>query len=146
MKPFFLIGRLVFGGFFVYSGVRQLVYHGLTKQYVKAKEVPLPEAALLVSAATVIFGGASVLLGFKPKYGAAALVAFLATVSPVMHNFWALPEEQQMNEFVNFTKNIALLGAALTLLGTKEPWPASLPLRQPGPVEKAVRFASRLAA
>jgi putative oxidoreductase len=146
MKPFFLIGRLVFGGFFVYSGVRHIVYHGMTKEYVKAKEVPLPEAAVVVSAAALIFGGASVLLGVKPKYGAAALIAFLASVSPLMHDFWAVPEKQQMTEFVNFTKNMALLGATLVLLGIKEPWPASLPVRQPGPMEKAVRFASRLAA
>lgn len=146
MKPFFLIGRIVFGGFFVYSGVRHLVYHGMTKEYVKAKEVALPEAAVLVSAAALIFGGTSVLLGLKPKYGVAALIAFLGSVSPVMHNFWAVPEEHRMNEFVNFTKNMALLGASLALLGVKEPWPASLPVRQPGPVEKAVRFASRLAA
>lgn len=146
MKPFFFIGRLVFGGFFVYSGVRHILYHGMTKQYVKAKEVPLPEAAVLVSAATLIFGGTSVLLGFKPRYGVAALIAFLGSVSPLMHDFWAVPEEQQMTEFTNFTKNMALVGAALTLLGTKEPWPVSLPVHHPGPVEKAVRLASRLAA
>lgn len=146
MKPFFLIGRAVFGGFFVYSGIRHLVHHGMTKQYAKAKEVPLPEAAVLASAAALIFGGTSVLLGVKPKYGAAALIAFLGVVSPVMHNYWAVPDEQRMSEFVNFTKNMALLGAALALAGVKEPWPVSLPMRHPSPVEKAVRFASRLAA
>lgn len=146
MKPFFVIGRIVFGGFFVYSGIRHIVYHGITKQYAKAKEVPLPEAAVLASTAALLFGGFSVVLGLKPKYGAAALIAFLASVSPMMHNFWAVPEDQQMSEMANFTKNMALAGAALALAGVREPWPVSLPVRQRGPVEKAVRFAARLAA
>lgn len=146
MKPLFLIGRIVFGGFFVYSGIRHIIYHGTTKQYAQAKDVPLPEAAVLVSTAALIFGGTSVVLGLKPKYGAAALIAFLASVSPMMHNFWAVPEDQQMSEMANFTKNMALAGAALALASVREPWPASVPVRKPGPVEKVVRLASRLAA
>jgi hypothetical protein len=31
---------------------------------------------------------------------------------------------------VNFTKNLALLGGALALMGMEEPWPASVPIGQ----------------
>jgi hypothetical protein len=35
-----------------------------------------------------------------------------------------------MNEMINFSKNMALLGSALALMGVDEPWPASVPSSQ----------------
>jgi len=72
----------------------------------------------------LITGGTSVLLGIKPKFGAMAILGFLAGVSPIMHDFWRLEEpEQRMNDVVNFTKNLALAGGAMALMGVVEPWP-----------------------
>jgi uncharacterized membrane protein YphA (DoxX/SURF4 family) len=79
----------------------------------------------------LIAGGASILLGVKPKLGAAAIAGFLAGVSPVMHDFWRVEEpNQRMNEMINFSKNMALIGGALALMGVDEPWPASVPIGQ----------------
>ncbi|HEX3587366.1 MAG TPA: hypothetical protein VH024_15300, partial [Candidatus Angelobacter sp.] len=76
-------------------------------------------------------GGVSILLGIKPKLGTAAIAGFLAGVSPVMHDFWRIDEpNQRMNEMINFSKNMALLGSALALMGIEEPWPASVPISQ----------------
>jgi len=95
--------------------------------YAGSKHVPQPEAAVALSGAALLVGGTSILLGLKPKVGAAAIIGFLASVSPVMHDFWRAEDPQQrMNDMINFTKNIALLGAALALSGVEEPWPASV--------------------
>jgi hypothetical protein len=42
---------------------------------------------------------------------------------------------------IHFMKNLALLGAALALMGSKEPWPVSIPLGQkkPSPLESVWR-------
>jgi uncharacterized membrane protein YphA (DoxX/SURF4 family) len=48
------------------------------------KKVPLPDVAVTSTGAVLILGGASILLGVKPKYGAAALAGFLLGISPVM--------------------------------------------------------------
>ncbi len=131
MKAVFLIGRLIFGGFFLYNGINHLREHKNLKQYAASKHVPQPDAAVITSGAALILGGASILLGVKPKLGAAAIAGFLAGVSPVMHDFWKVQDpNQRMNEMVNFTKNLALLGGALALMGVEEPWPVSLPVRQ----------------
>src|SRR5579863_2044028 len=113
MKIPFVIGRLVFGGFFLYNGINHLMKRSELKSYAAAKHVPMPDAAVTVSGIALIFGGSSILLGLKPKYGAAAVAAFLTAVSPVMHDFWNTPSKQQMPEWINFMKNMALLGAAL---------------------------------
>jgi putative oxidoreductase len=142
MKVPFLIGRMIFGGFFIYNGIHHFTSRKQISQYVAAKNVPLPELAVTGTGA-----GTSILLGVKPKYGAAALAGFLLGVSPVMHDFWRSEDPgQRMNEVINFTKNLALAGAALALTAIEEPWPASLPVAQPKPVSRVRRFARGLRA
>jgi uncharacterized membrane protein YphA (DoxX/SURF4 family) len=129
MKAAFLIGRLVFGGFFLYNGINHLKERKSLAQYAQSKNVPLPEAAVTATGVALIAGGASILFGVKPKLGTAAIAGFLAGVSPVMHNFWDIEDPtQRMNEMINFSKNLALLGGAIALMGVAEPWPASVPI------------------
>jgi uncharacterized membrane protein YphA (DoxX/SURF4 family) len=131
MKAAFLIGRLVFGGFFLYNGIHHLKERKQLGKYAESKNVPMAEGAVAATGVVLIAGGASILLGVKPKLGTAAIAGFLAGVSPVMHNFWSVEEPQQrLNEMINFSKNMALLGSALALMGVDEPWPISVPISQ----------------
>jgi putative oxidoreductase len=142
MKIPFLIGRVVFGGFFLYNGINHFRNRQGLSQYAGAKGVPMPEVAVPVSGALLIAGGASMLLGVKPKLGAAALIGFLAGASPWMHDFWRAEDPgQRMNDMIHFSKNLALLGSALTMMGVEEPWPASLPVARPGRLERLRRLA-----
>jgi hypothetical protein len=50
----------------------------------------------------------------------------------MMHNFWAAAQEQQMVEIINFSKNMALMGSTLMLLGIKKPWALSLGKKKGG--------------
>ena len=144
MKAAFLLGRLAFGGFFLYNGIHHFLDRKTLSQYAAAKKVPMPEVAVMATGAALIGGGASILLGVKPKLGALAVLGFLAGVSPVMHDFWTHEEPaQRQAEMINFSKNMALLGAALALLGVEEPWSASVPVGQPGPLQRARKYARR---
>jgi uncharacterized membrane protein YphA (DoxX/SURF4 family) len=123
----FLIGRILFGGYFLYNGINHFRNNKSLAEYARSKNVPMPEAAVAASGALLLLGGASTVLGYKPKVGAAALVAFLSAVSPVMHDFWRAEDPgQHMNDMINFTKNMALLGSALAFMGVDEPWPAAV--------------------
>lgn len=125
MKAAFLIGRIIFGGFFVYNGINHLRQKTALAQYASSKNLPQPEAAVLGSGSAILLGGASVILGLRPRIGALAIILFLASVSPVMHDFWNSSDPaQRQAEMINFTKNLALLGAALALAGVEE-WPVS---------------------
>lgn len=144
MKAPFLLGRLVFGGFFLYSGIHHFVDRKMLAQYAAAKKVPVPDVAVMASGAMMIMGGASILSGVKPKWGTLAIMGFLAGVSPMIHDFWSHQDpNQRQAEMVNFTKNVALLGGALALMGVEEPWPVSVPVAQPNTLERARRFAHR---
>lgn len=116
------IGRALFGGFFVYSGINHLIHEKELAKYAKAKGIPAPDAAVIASGIALIAGGTSIALGVKPKFGAAQIIGFLAAVTPTMHNFWndKNPSERQ-NNMINFSKNIALLSSALAIAGVGEP-------------------------
>ena len=117
MKALSLIGRVIFGGFFLYNGINHLKQQNALSAYARSKGVPNPEQAVPATGVALLAGGASVILGWKPELGALAIAGFLASVSPMMHNFWTIEDQgQRTNEMIHFSKNMALLGAALMLM------------------------------
>ena len=145
MKAPFLIGRILFGGFFLYNGINHLMQRKNMASYTASKGVPTPELAVTASAVPLIAGGASMLLGLKPKWGALAILGFLAGVSPVMHDFWKNEDpNERMQNMTNFMKNLALAGGALALLGVEEPWEATV--KKPTLSEKVRKAGRQLAA
>jgi uncharacterized membrane protein YphA (DoxX/SURF4 family) len=108
-----LIGRAVFGGFFVYNGIKHFVNADMMSTYAASKGVPAAKTAVIASGALIALGGLSVLTGVKPKIGAGMIAAFLVGVTPQMHDFWHRPDPQsKANEQAHFLKNLALLGGA----------------------------------
>lgn len=145
MKAPFLIGRMLFGGFFLYNGINHLMQRKKMAAYSASKGVPKPELAVTASAVPLLVGGTSMLLGLKPKWGALAILGFLAGVSPVMHDFWRNEDpNERMNNMTSFMKNVALAGGALALLGVEEPWEASV--RKPRLTDRVRKITRELAA
>ena len=61
-------------------------------------------------------GGLSVAIGYKTRWGAWALVAFLVPVTLWMHAYWRLSDPHTaFIEQVLFLKNLSMLGAALLI-------------------------------
>jgi uncharacterized membrane protein YphA (DoxX/SURF4 family) len=144
MKIPFLIGRALFGGYFLYNGINHLKNRSSLAQYAGSKNVPKPDVAVTATGIAMLIGGTSILLGIKPKMGAAAIIGFLSGVSPIMHDFWRVEDpNQRMNDMINFTKNMALLGGATALMAVEEPWPASVPVSKPSTLERARSFVRR---
>lgn len=147
MKAPFLIGRILFGGFFLYNGIHHLMQRKAMASYTASKGVPAAEAAVTLSAIPLIVGGTSVMLGVKPKIGAVALMGFLAGVSPIMHDFWRNEDpNERNNNMASFMKNLALAGAALALMGIEEPWEARVPIAKTRLPDKVRKVARAIAA
>lgn len=122
-----LVGRLLFGGFFLMSGIAHLTDRGTMIQYARSKGVPAPGLAVVGTGVVLLAGAASVLFGFYPRVGLAAIAVFLVGVSPAMHDFWTLEDPQQrQSEQTQFMKNVALLGAAIALMTVSTPWALAL--------------------
>lgn len=144
MKAPFLIGRAILGGFFVYNGINHLRNSDSMAQYASSKKIPLAKAGVIGTGIAMLVGGSSLITGIKPKWGAAAILGFLGSVSPTMHDFWnAQDPQQRQNDMINFAKNTALAGATLALAGVDEPWEASVPVLQPSRTEQVKRFGHK---
>lgn len=127
MDDLFFLGRIIFGGYFLVNGANHFMSDAMFVQYAAAKGVPMPEIAIVAAGLLIVVGGLSVLLGLWPHVGTLCIVLFLLGVSPIMHNFWAITDPAERTaEMVNFTKNMALLGGALMMVGIPRPWPYSL--------------------
>ena len=127
MDLLLLIGRVLFGVFFIMSGINHFTNAGMMSGYAKSKSVPLAYPAVVGTGVMLVLGGVSVLLGLFPVVGLVLIVAFLLPTSVLIHNFWTVRDPQaRAAEQVNFLKNIALAGAALALVYGAADWPLTL--------------------
>jgi len=125
-KAAFLLGRTILGGYFIYTGLNHFKQHRQLVEFSRSKKVLLPHVAVPVTGAMLVGGGASLLLGLKPRTGALAIIGFLAAVTPWTSDFWNEQDaNQKQNSIAHFGKNVALLGATLALAGA-ETWPLSV--------------------
>ena len=123
----FLLGRLLFGGVLAFNGLNHFLDAESMAGYAGAKGVPAPGLAVPATGGLLLFGGLGIAAGVLPTLAAGALVVFLLVTTPVMHDFWAAPEEQKQGEMINFLKNVAMTGAALALLAiSTTAWPYAL--------------------
>ncbi len=122
-----LLGRAVFGGFFIYNGINHFLNRGMFVDAARHKGVPLAGIAVPFTGAMLVAGGLSLVLGKRPRLGTGLIMGFLATVSPTMHAFWADEDDQErIGDMINFAKNMGLIGGALLAASLPEPWPTSI--------------------
>jgi len=126
MNIAFLIGRIIVGIFYLYNGLNHFLDFKDMVEFAKFKGVPLAEVGVVMSGLLLLIAGITLILGYFPEIGVASLMLFFVPVTFMMHNFWAVPYEQEMVEIVNFSKNFALMGSALMFLAIKKPWPFSI--------------------
>lgn len=127
MRWFLLIGRLLFGGVFLFLAARHAAGMDSLAAAAAAHGVPYPELAVGVSALLLALGGASVVLGFMPRIGLGLIALYLVPVTGILHAFWTAPDaSSRALELALFTKNLALLGASAALLAVPTPWPWSV--------------------
>jgi len=144
MRALHVLGRMIFGGYFIYNGINHLKNTTGMAQYAGGKGVPAPEQAVQATGGMLIAGGLSVLAGLKPMQGLATIIAFLVPVSLQMHRFWDEQDPlKKQTEMVQFAKNVALIGASLALMGVHEPWPASVDAAVHEDEEMFVRLGGR---
>ena len=109
-----LVARIALAAIFIWSGVGKL-FLGTAGNvgYMEAYHVPFAGLLVYVAGLVEVAGGAALVAGYRTRAAALALGAFTLVVTPIFHNFWAVPADQALNQTIHFMKNIALVGAML---------------------------------
>jgi putative oxidoreductase len=118
-SPILLIGRILVGGYFLFGAFNHFRNLPMMAGYAQSKGVPSSKLAVAGSGLLLALGGLSVLFNVFPLAGLTSLILFLVPVTFIMHPFWKIQDPMaKMGEMVNFTKNLALLGAVAMFLAS----------------------------
>jgi len=113
-----LLGRLLLVGIFVSSLAGKLIpeFSSVT-QVMASAGVPAPGLMLTGAVIFLLFGSASLLLGYHARLGATLLLVFLALANLYFHDFWTRTDPQaQQAELIQFLKNTSMMGAMLLVI------------------------------
>jgi putative oxidoreductase len=114
MKFLFPLGRVLFSFIFLIAAPRHFTQEGV--QHAAQLGVPVPGALVPLSGLVAIAGALSVVTGYKTRWGAWMLVAFLIPVTWWMHGYWRLSDPAAIHvQQAMFAKNLSMLGAALLI-------------------------------
>ncbi len=108
-----LIGRVLFAGYFLYSGISHFTNGKGMAGYAKSKGIPAAELAVMGTGVLLIVGGAGLLLNTYVQESLVLLLIFMIPTTFAMHAFWKAGHEA---EKIGFMKNLALIGAILMFL------------------------------
>ncbi|MFC4449289.1 DoxX family protein [Halorussus aquaticus] len=117
----FKLARLLFGGVLAFMAVDNFRNLEETVGYAESKGAPMAETTVPAITGSLLFGGLGIALWKLPRLAAGAVATFFVGITPVMHDFWTIDdEEQKQQQMIHFLKNLALLGGALAFLRVGE--------------------------
>lgn len=111
-----LLGRVLLAAVFVYSGLGKLTGFQGAVGYIASAGLPMPQVLAVASIIVEFIGGLALLIGFRARWAALVFVLFIIVITPIFHNFWSGAAAGAMNQQINFTKNIAIIGGMLMVM------------------------------
>ncbi len=109
MKPVIpLLGRVFLSQIFLLAGLDKIMSPGASRDYMAQAGLPFTRLFLVAAIVLEIGGGLSLLLGYKARYGAAALILFLVPATLIFHIDFQNPIQVTM-----LLKNLAIIGGLL---------------------------------
>lgn len=105
-----LIARVFLTVIFFKSAFDKITGFAGTEKFMASKGIPQALTGLLLVGAIVaeLGGGLSVLLGYKARWGAIALIVFMVPTTLIFHSNFA-----ERTEVLQFLKNLSLIGGLL---------------------------------
>jgi putative oxidoreductase len=109
-------GRILLAAIFLMSGFGKVTGFEGTVGYIASKGLPLPQVAAAVSAVVELSAGILLVLGWKTRCAAAALLIFTIPATLIFHNFWSADAAQVQNQTIHFMKNLCIMGGMLYVM------------------------------
>src|SRR4030043_1303310 len=106
--PIPLTARILISTIFIIAAINKSMDLLGSEQYMTAYGIPAAGVLLVLSVIIEIFGGLSILLGFKAKWGAIALFIFLIPTTLIFHT-----EVTDQIQSMMLLKNLSMMGGLL---------------------------------
>ena len=111
-----IVGRVIFGAFFVIAGLRNFAHFGERRVLATNYGWPLPAPLLAIGFAVQLVGGLSLILGLWTVAGALVLIVFLIAATPLYHNLFMFRGKERDPHLYLTLINITLCGGLLLLI------------------------------
>ena len=113
-----LIGRVLLGWIFLMGGWGKLTGIAGFTTYLTNLKMPAPGFWAWVGAIVELVVGFTLVLGVAARYGALLGFVFVVAATAIAHRYWEYPAAQQLGQYINFMKNIAIMGGMVLLFST----------------------------
>jgi putative oxidoreductase len=105
-----LVARFLLAFIFLMGALQKFTHLAQTAQWLAAHDLPASQLLAVLAACVELLGGLSLLLGIATPLGATLLALYLIPVSLVFHDFWTMGGAERQMQFVEFMKNLAIIG------------------------------------
>lgn len=106
-----LVARILLSSLFLHAGIRKVFTFSATQEYMSRHGMKMTGLFALLAIFVEVAGGLSVLVGWYPRLGAAALFLFLIPATAVFHR-----DFESYAQVVQFSKNVAIMGGLLAVV------------------------------
>ena len=117
MDTLVTVGRVLYGGVMIFSGIQNYRHLKIMAELTKSKGMPVPTLCVVIASAICILGGISILVNYQIKIGVLLVWVFLLPSTLIIHNFWTVKDPMEKGaEMGHFLKNLLILAGALIFL------------------------------
>jgi putative oxidoreductase len=114
-----LIGRIMLAWIFVGSAYGAVTNFAGSIGYFTSLKVPAPPLLFTwLALVTELLLSAGLILGIGTRYCAILAFVFVLVATALGHRYWEYPAAQQTGQYINFLKNISIMGGALAIFVT----------------------------
>ena len=111
-----IIGRVVFGGFFLIAGIRNFLHFGERRQLPTNYGWKLPAPIMAAGFAVQLLGGLALIFGFWTVPAAVALIVFLVPATALYHNLFLFQGKERDPHLYLTLVNITLAAGLLLVI------------------------------
>lgn len=110
-----LVSRVMLVALFVLFGWSKLTGFSGTVGYMASVGAPAPTVSAIIAVVMEFFVGLLIVAGFYTRPLAVLLALYTIGTAVIGHHFWSMTGPEQMENMINFYKNVSIAGGLLAL-------------------------------
>jgi putative oxidoreductase len=108
-----LIARVLLASVFLVFGARSILGFAGSVGYFAKLGFPAPNAMVVLAIVIQILGGILLVIGWKTRWAAWLLAAYVLIATLMAHRYWEYDAAQYVPQMTNFFKNAAIIGGLM---------------------------------